>query len=223
MTSDQLFLKFSDDKNQDFAQEDFIIHQENQQAFEFLQKFFAQKISDENLTLRAILKGEKYCGKSHLLNIFAKKNNAKIIDCKSLKKSDFAGFFIKGEFYILENIDEICDDNLLFHILNLSYENQSFLMMSAKNLDVFSLKDLISRIKNIYVCQIKNPEVDSIKILIFKILSQKQLTISDHLVDFLSKNCKRNYEEIFILVEKIEKFCFENKKSPNVKDVQNWL
>ncbi len=216
MSSSQLFLRFNSNNIQVLPEQDFIFCHENQQPCEFLEKFFHQKLSDKNLVQRLIIKGEKFSGKSSLLNIFAKKYSAKFIKATFLEKG---GIFEKGKFYILEDIDNIEDDNILFYILNSAYENQSFLVMSAKNIEIFKLKDLVSRLKNIYVCEIKNPEIETITMLIFSSLSKKQLKISSNIIGAMVNKSDRSYESAFKIADKIEKFCFENKRQPSKKDL----
>ncbi len=220
MSSNQLFIDFKINEKTNFCEENFIIHNQNNEVFQFLEKFFSLQKINENVVNRLILKGEKSCGKTHLVNIFAKKFNAKIID-KNFLKDNFVNFFQENNFYILEDVDKINDENFLFHILNIIEENKAFLLMSAEKINVFKLKDLVSRIKNIPIIEIKNPEIEAMKMLFFNGFSKKQLKISSEIVDFICFNIKRNYSNIFEIIKRIEKFCFENKKNISVKDVAN--
>lgn len=220
MSSNQLFIDFKIDEKTNFCEENFIIHDQNNEVFQFLEKFFSLQKINENVVNRLILKGEKSCGKTHFANIFAKKFNAKIID-KNFLKDNFANFFREKNFYILEDIDKINDENFLFHILNIAEENKAFLLMSAEKINVFKLKDLVSRIKNIPIIEIKNPEIEAMKMLFFNGFSKKQLKISSEIVDFICLNIKRNYSNIFEIIKKVEEFCFQNKKNISVKDVAN--
>lgn len=223
MSSQQLFIDFKTDKNLEFNESDFILCEENNKAFSLLTKFFSQNKSDTNIIKSIILKGDKYCGKTHLFKIFSKQFDVTNIDLTELSNINFADFFKSNQFYILEDIDKISDQKLLFHIINCANENNSFLAMSAQSLNNFSLKDLDSRIKNIIKVEIENLKSDSMKLFIVNILSRKQLKISNNIVDFIVKNSDRNFEKIFFLIEKIENYCFEYKKSPNYKDIEKWI
>ncbi len=212
MTQNQLFLNFNQEKRDNFDELNFIFHNQNQEIIKNIEDFFAKEKNSQRL----ILKGEKFSGKTYILKIFAKKYNAIFIE-KNFNN------FEENKFYILENIDEIADENLIFHIINLAFESKSFLIMSAKNLNNFTLNDLVSRLKNSDILIIKNPEIETVKILLVKFLSEMQLKISSKIIDFIALNIKRNYEEIYKICQKIEKFSFENKRDISLKEVKLWF
>jgi chromosomal replication initiation ATPase DnaA len=211
--STQLSFNLTQRNQNQYDEADFIFCDENQEASDFLNKL---PLKNQEISIKqAILLGEEKSGKTHLLNIIAQKFNAIFID----KSFDLARGFKSNKLYILEDIDEINDDNKLFHILNQSLEDGAVLIMSAKNLDVFKLTDLISRVKNIITVAIKNPSLQMSEMLIYKAFSDKQLKINSDIVKFLSINLRRKYCAIFKAVDDVEDFCFKNKRAPNLKEI----
>ena len=66
---------FSFPLDQTYKSEDFLALAENIEAKNLLEKFFSQKDFTKSKFPSLILQGEEASGKTHLLNIFAKKNN----------------------------------------------------------------------------------------------------------------------------------------------------
>ena len=160
----QIALSFP--QKQDFSEENFLFLPENSSAVQILTKFFTQSNFAKASMPSLILKGEKACGKSHLLNIFAKKYSGQILSKKQISDLNLLEFFQKNHFYIFEDVDEIADDELLLHLVNSAFESGAFLVMSLKDSKNFKLWDLTSRLKNIFVSSIEPLEESSIKPLV---------------------------------------------------------
>lgn len=208
MNQAQLIFDFPAQQN-NFNKEDFVFAAENKNAVDFLTKFFTQKSFANNSFPSFILKGEHACGKTHLLHIFAGQFQVAFLQKEDLNSPEF---FAENNFYILENIEKVEEETLL-HIINSAAEAKAFLILSAQDIAGFTLKDLVSRLKNIFTVEIKNPSPELIKILLSQRLSQKQLRISDEILEFLSHRLKPSYAVIGDVLKMIEFYCHENKKS----------
>lgn len=209
----QLIFDFSDDDGKIFLQEDFIISQENEASFNFLQDFFLRQKQEIDNIKNVILKGKKYSGKSHLLHILSDKYDAQFIKKDNLKNMNLSSYFVENKFYILENFSEINDEELLLHTINSALEAKAFLILSTEKIPDFTLKDLDSRIKNIFVSEIKNPESELINALLIQGFAKKQLKINSDVIDFLTLNLPRSYQKIFTAIKLIENYCHEHKKN----------
>ncbi len=197
---------------EDLNEENFLQLAENKIAFEALKKFFAQKDFSTSHFPSLIIKGANASGKSHLLKVFAKKFNAEFID--SIIN------FSKNHFYILENIDEIKNEELVLNLVNSASEANAFLILTKKNSE-FKLKDLASRLKNIPVATILEPSLDSIKQLLINQFSRKQIKLSRPIIDFLANNINRDYDAILAAVKKVEFYFSENQKKLTLKELRN--
>ncbi len=214
MSQAQLIFDFSEQQNQtQFREEDFVFAAENKNAADFLQKFFAQKSFAKNTIPSFILKGERACGKTHLLHIFAQKFQAIFLQKEALESINSLTLFEENHFYILENIEKIENEETLLHAINSASEARAFLILSVENITNFTLRDLVSRLKNIFTVEIKNPEPTLIKILLAQGLSQRQLKISDDVIEFLANRLKPSYAVIGDVLKMIEFQCHENKKN----------
>jgi chromosomal replication initiation ATPase DnaA len=212
---------FSFPVDQTYKTEDFLSLAENVEVKNLLEKFFAQKDFSNAKFSSLILEGEEACGKTHLLNIFARKNSAKFLDKAEISQLNLIKFFTKNEFYIFDDADEIADDELLLHLVNSAAEANAFLIISLKDLSTFRLKDLLSRLKNIFITKIKSLEQSSIKELIVNGLSRRQIRFSNAMIDFIADNVARNYAAVFEVLNKVEELCHQQKGDVTLKDLKS--
>jgi chromosomal replication initiation ATPase DnaA len=206
-------------KNQ-FLFEDFVFLPENKVANQVLNSFFAQSDFALAKLPSLILKGTKACGKTHLLNIFASKFKAKFLQKNQISKENLVKILQKNHFYVFENIDEIQDEELLFHLINSAFEAKCFLLFSAQNIHNFQLKDLTSRLKNIFICEIENLSKESLQILISNQLSRRQIKLSSGAINLICQNCKFDYLAVLEIVNKVEEFCHAQKGEILLKDLR---
>lgn len=178
---------------------EFLLTEENQEAHEFFQKFFAQK----NLARSAILIGESKSGKTSLLNSFK-------ADLHFLTQP--TAHLVADEFYVLENIDQYKNENAILHLINTATEASASLILTTNIEPNFKLPDLASRVKNIFSLRIKKPSESTMKMLLTLHLAKRQLKLKDNLIDFILHNLERSYTKLFDIVHFIEFFAIENKR-----------
>lgn len=207
----QLSFPFQNIANCDsFKEENFLILSENSAAFNFFKKFFSQKEFAKAQFSSAILRGEKASGKTHLLNVFAKKFNAEFLNKDQLCGVNPTNFFAANSFYILEDFTEIEDVELLLRLINSASEASAFLVLSTNNIPKYQLKDLDSRLKNMISHEIKNPSHDSIKMLLTHNFSRLQLRPLRAVIDFLSDNIDRSFLAVSNATKLVDFYCAEN-------------
>ncbi len=211
-----------------YLRQDFILSFENKAAFDSLDKFFSQKNFDKLFLNSLLLSGDHYSGKTHLLNIFYNQNKkvSNFINQNDLSCVNLNNFFYPNHFYILEDIETIDNQELLFHIINCALEKSSFLILSSRNeaMDLkFAINDLNSRIKNIPNLVIKSPGKDLIRILLIKNFAKKQLIVDDKIIELIISNIPESYAAIYSIVKIIEFYCQENHQKPTLSLVSRLI
>jgi chromosomal replication initiation ATPase DnaA len=215
----QLSFSFQNDSQKNlFREEDFILLPENSAAVKFLAQFFAQKEFSAAPFTSLLIKGAKACGKTHLINIFSQKFHAEFLK-EEIFNLNLTNFFQENKFYFFENIDEIKSDELLLHLINSASEAHAFLILTTRDKE-FKLKDLTSRLKNIFTIELKNPTIESIIQLLTNGFSRRQLKLSAPIINFIANNIDRTFEAASNAIKKIEFFCSENGKNLTMKDVK---
>ena len=213
----QLILNFDYDQN--FKDQDFYVSKSNEFAFKLLNSWPKWEKNFVNLI------GEKFSGKTHLINIFLKKFKGIKIEANEID-NEFLKKIKVFENIIIENLNDKIDENLLFTLLNIIDQNNKYIILTSKNPIVdysFKLNDLNSRSKNFLLCNIEKPGDDLMFALILKNLSDRQISINKKLVDFIIKRIDRSYGKIFDFIYKIDKISLKQKKPIDFKIIKEAL
>jgi len=215
--TDQQIIKFDYEKNMSY--EDFFVSKSNKHIFDLLNSWPRWERNFLNIY------GEKFSGKTHLVNIFLRKfkgikfeanllNNEKIKDMKIYQN------------IILENLDKNIDEKLLYTLINIIDQDNKFLIVTSNKSIVdmkFELNDLKSRTKNFLLQSIEKPDDELIYALLIKNLSDRQISIPKNLIDYIIKRINRSYSKIFEFIYKIDQMSLLKKKSINLKIIKEVL
>ena len=213
----QLILKFDYDQN--FKDQDFYVSKSNQFSFKLLNSWPKWEKNFVNLI------GEKFSGKTHLVNIFLQKFKGIKIKSNRINNETFKEIKVY-ENIIIEDLNEKLDENLLFTLLNIIEQDNKYLIITSIKPIVnfsFELDDLNSRAKNFLLSNIEKPEDDLMFALILKNLSDRQISIDKKLIDFIIKRIDRSYGKIFEFIYKIDEISLKRKKPIDFKIIKESL
>ena len=214
---DQTIIKFDYDKN--FKNDDFYLSKSNKHIFDFLNTWPKWEKNFVNIV------GEKLSGKTHLMNIFLKKNKGIMFDGKSLRNDDLKTIKIYQN-VVIENLSSDVDEKLLYGLLNLIEQDNKFIIITSLKPIVnitFDLKDLKSRTKNFILLNIEKPDDELIFAIILKNLSDRQITLDDKFIEFIIKRIERSYSKIYDFIYKIDQLSLKKKKSIDFKIIKEVL
>ena len=213
----QLILDF--DYEQNFKDQDFYVSNCNEHSFKLLNRWPRWERNFINII------GEKYSGKTHLVNIFLEKFSGIKIEASKIN-NDFLKEITVYENIIIENLNEMINENIFFTLLNIIDQSNKYLIVTTKKPIVdlqFRLKDLSSRSKNFLLSFIEKPEDDLMFALILKNLSDRQISIDKKLIEFIIKRIDRSYGKIFDFIYKIDKISLKRKKPIDFKIIKEVL
>ena len=216
-TLNQQILNF--DYEQNFKDQDFYVSKSNENSFLLLNKWPKWEKNFINII------GEKFSGKTHLINIFIQKFkgikiNFNQIDNHFLKKIKIY------ENIIIEDLSENIDENLFFTLMNIVDQDNKYLIVTTTKPIVdfnFKLKDLKSRSKNFLLSLIEKPGDDLMYALILKNLSDRQIFIEKKLIDFIINRIDRSYGKISRFIYKIDEISLKRKKPIDFKIIKEAL
>ena len=214
---DQQLINFQFHKN--YAIEDFFVSKSNFFAFSLLDSWPKWEKNIVNVH------GEKYCGKTHLSQIFIKKNKGIILNAEKFQFNTEKNLRYY-ENIILDDLDGGIDENSIFSLVNFVDQNSKYLIINSVipfSKMKFKLKDLKSRAKNCLDARIEKPDDELIKVLITKYLSDKQIKIDIKLVEFAVKRITRSYGKIFEFIYKIDEISLKKKKTIDQKTIKEAL
>ena len=213
----QLLLEF--DFEQNFKDDDFYVGKSNYYTFEIINKWPKWEKNILNIS------GEKFSGKTHLVNIFLKKFNGIKIESNLLNNGDLKT--IKSfQCIVLEDLTLEIDENLIYTLFNIIDQDNKFLIVTSNKPIVeidFKLQDLRSRTKNCLLAKIENPDDELMFAIILKNLSDRQITLDKKLIDYIIKRIDRSYSKIFEFIYKIDEISLKKKKSIDFKIINEAL
>ena len=213
----QQILNF--DYEQNFNDHDFYLSKSNEHSFKLLNQWPRWEKNFVNLI------GEKFSGKTHLINIFLHKFNGIKISSDKLE-NEFLREMKTYENIVIENLSENIDESLFFTLLNIIDQDNKYLIVTSQKPIVdfsFKLNDLNSRSKNFLLSSIEKPEDDLMYALILKNLSDRQISIDKKLIDFIIKRINRSYGKISDFIYKIDKISLKRKKPIDFKIIKEAL
>ena len=213
----QLLLDFDYDQN--FKDDDFYVGKSNYYTFELINKWPKWEKNFLNIS------GEKFSGKTHLINIFLKKFNGIKIESNLLNDESLKTVKLFQNI-ILEDLNLDIDEKLIYTLFNIIDQDNKFLIITSTKPIVeieFKLEDLRSRTKNCLLAKIENPDDELMFALILKNLSDRQITLDKKLINFIIKRVDRSYGKIFDFIYKIDELSLKKKKPIDFKMIKEIL
>ena len=213
----QLIIKFDHERN--FKDDDFYVSKSNKNTFDMINNWPRWEKNFLNIT------GDKYSGKTHLMNIFIKKFKGIKLNANFLSDEDLSKIKV-CENIILEDLSEKVDEKLIYSLFNfIDIDNKFIIVTSLKPItDInFSLIDLKSRTKNFIIQKIEKPDDDLMFALILKNLSDRQISIDKKLINFIIKRIDRSYSNIFNFIYKVDELSLKKKKPIDFKLIKEVL
>ena len=215
--NNQKIIKFDYEKN--FEDKDFYISKSNEHIINLLNNWPKWEKNFLNIS------GEKFSGKTHLINIFLSKFNGIKLDSSSLKNEDLKEIKIYQNI-VIENLTKEIDENLIFTLINIIDQDNKYLIITSEEPIVninFNLNDLKSRTKSFLLQNIDKPDDDLIFALILKNLSDRQISLDKKLINYLIKRIDRSYSKIFDFIYKIDELSLKKKKSIDLNIIKEVL
>jgi len=215
---DQLTFKFPFSKK--YYEQDFFVSSNNFSAYKLIDSW--PNWSGKWLNIF----GESGSGKTHLSKILEKKiKKTKMINAENIDNKTIE-YLSSLDCLIIENFKNNIDEKLLYSILNQSKQLDNFLLInsriSIKNYDL-KLKDLKSRLNSFVFIGIDLPNDDLLKVMITKSLSDKQISISPKLSDYIINNVERSYEKMIKFIKDLDELSLSTGKSININLIKKVL
>lgn len=182
----------------EFKREDFFVSPCNSEAF-----FWVENPKKWPMKMLFIY-GEKGCGKTHLAHLFS----SHILKARCLTEEDIPAFPTE---FVLEDIDEIQDETVLFHAFNFARENGISLLMTGQRMPFFKLPDLQTRMHSITSVAIHAPDDTLILSILCKLFNERQVQVEPDVMSYLLKHLERTYDALRQVVEKVDVLSLQKK------------
>jgi chromosomal replication initiation ATPase DnaA len=198
------------DHAESYAREDFLSGPCNAAALAYIDNW-------PDWTANAVaLVGPEGSGKSHLAAIWAGAAGARVISGRALTQSDLLPSLATGALVVEEAA--AADERALFHLINLSREQEAFLLLTARtppSVWPVALADLASRLRAIPVITVQSPDDTLLRALIIKIAADRQLDLDESTVSLLSTHIERSFAAARAAVIALDDEALQRGRTPN--------
>ena len=154
-----------------------------------------------------MLVGPEGSGKSHLASIWAAEAGARSVAAHTLTPDNIPGELATGAL-VVDDLDPAAfDERALFHLLNLAREDEAYVLMTGRALPSafpVELRDLRSRLRAVPVITLTPPDDQLFRALIVKFCADRQMTVDESLVSYLSTRIERSFAAARRTVEMLD-------------------
>jgi len=198
--NEQIFFDFNINTALDINS--FFVNKTNEKAFSL--------INNVNFSENIILVGPKKSGKSHLANIWMNNNKAIIF------KNNIEEIISQNKNVLIDNLFYNLDEEKIFYLINHCISHKLNVLVTS-DIDLyeynFNFRDLLSRLKTFNYVSINKPNDEILINVLTKLLIEKQFIIKNKdIFEFLLKRVNRTYEDVYNLVNKMDKLSLEKKR-----------
>jgi chromosomal replication initiation ATPase DnaA len=143
-----------------------------------------------------LLVGPEGSGKSHLAAIWAEQAGARSISAHALTPNAVPGAVATGALVVEDLKPGDFDERAMFHLINLAREDEASILLTARIAPAafeVELRDLRSRLRAVPTVPLLAPDDLLFRSLIVKFCADRQLSIDETVVSYLTSRIERSY------------------------------
>ena len=207
-----------------YGREDFFVSNSNREAVAWLDKW------PDWPAPALIIFGAPASGKTHLLQVWKKEAAAKEILLQELVTETIDQIIGTSQTVIIDNVSQAMGkkdkEEALFHLYNLMLERKGHLLVTAsipiREWPVL-LPDLKSRLRAAPSVAVNPPDDDLIAVVLTKLFSDRQIFVSQEVIQFILPRIERSFLTIRHLVDKIDHKALSEKRAVTIPLVREIL
>jgi len=154
-----------------------------------------------------LLVGPEGSGKSHLAAIWAEHAGARSTSAHALTADAVPGALATGALVVDDLRPPDFDERAMFHLMNLARQDDAFVLLTARvppSAFEIELRDLRSRLRAVPTVTLLPPDDHLFRGLIVKFCADRQMTVDEQLVSYLTTRIERSYTAVRQAVELLD-------------------
>jgi len=176
------------DHAENYAREEFLSGPSNEEALQLVDCW-----PDWPANAIALI-GPEGSGKTHLATIWAAAAGARVVAARAVREAELPSALATGAL-VVEDAAAAADERALFHLINIAREAKSFLLFTARTAPASwpaAVPDLVSRLRALPVVSLRAPDDQLLRAVIVKLAADRQLTLDESVVRYLSTHIERS-------------------------------
>ena len=177
-----------------------------------------------------MLYGPAASGKTHLGAVWATKSKAAILNPDDIIQNDAEAISKMADNLVIRHADLLIGDRpceeKLFHLYNMSKEAQRSILLTSRapatNL-TFIVPDLASRLRAAPCIAIQSPDEPLLTALLVKLFRDRQITVSEDLIQYILPRMERSFAAAQDLVIKADKRALAEKRNITIPLIREIL
>ena len=154
-----------------------------------------------------LLVGPEGSGKSHLAAIWAELSGARATSAHVLTADGVPAALATGALVVEDLRPSDFDERAMFHLMNLARQDDAFVLITARIAPAaieIELRDLRSRLRAVPVVTLLPPDDLVFRSLILKFCADRQMTVDESVVTYLTTRIERSYVGVRQAVELLD-------------------
>jgi len=154
-----------------------------------------------------LLVGPEGSGKSHLAAIWAEQAGARSTTAHALTADAVPTALATGALVVEDLRPQDFDERAMFHLLNLARQDDAFVLMTAlvpPSAFEIELRDLRSRLRAVPTVTLLPPDDLLFRGLIVKFCADRQMSVDEQIVSYLTTRIERSYAAVRQAVELLD-------------------
>jgi chromosomal replication initiation ATPase DnaA len=176
-----------------------------------------------------VLQGPAAAGKTHLATIWAVQSGARFIPPQHLTADAVRAIISDGEAaqaWVLDGLEQLADETALFHLLNAVREQEGALLITTQTAPAqmrIGLADLRSRLCAAPLVALEVPDDVALAAVVVKQFADRQLRVSDDVVQYLLRRMDRSFASARHWVARIDEEALARQSKVSVALVRQLL
>ena len=142
--------------------------------------------------------GPAGCGKTHLAEVWRAVSGAEVVASSTLADvTAHMGSLPAAPAFVLEDAEGCADERVVLHFLNMLRDCGGSLLLASRHPPArwsVELADLRSRLRALPAVAVRAPDEATLRAVVVKLFADRQLQVSEDLVEFLCLRIERTFQ-----------------------------
>ena len=200
------------------GREDFLVADSNAAAVAWLDRWPDWPRAGR-LPYALAIHGPAGCGKTHLASVWQAVSGARPLNPAGVVQEAVPALLEGAGAFVLDDADRIADERGLLHLMNVLGERGGHLLLTLRTAPArlpAKLPDLHSRLAALPAVDVGTPDEPLLAAVMVKLFADRQLMVSQDLVQFLLPRIERSFAYLRAIVDRLDRAALASRRNITV-------